>query len=105
MTPKQIEDLETVTRIQIVLQVALQQLDELSHSTMYVKANKQRLENIYTYISKLVETLTDGFKPVQNPNKCKVIEKDNKLLKKEMDRYIKVVADIEKILTKVTVTV
>ena len=93
MTPKQIEDLETVLRIQILMQSVLYQIDELSHSTAYRNQNKQRFENFYTYVSKLVEKLTDAF------------NSEDKQVKKEMDKYIKITNEIEKILTKVTVTV
>ena len=91
MTPQQINQLETVTRIQCLMQVALYEMDKLSYSTLYVRQNKQRFENFYTYISKLVETLTDGFKS------------EDKQVQKEMESYVKICNEIEEILTKVTI--
>ena len=91
MTPQQIDNLEIVTRIQILQQCTLHQIDELSHSTLYKREHKQRFENFYSYISKLVETLTDAF------------NSEDEDVKKEMVSYIEVCNEIDKVLTKVTI--
>jgi len=91
MTPQQINQLETVTRIQCLMQCVLYQIDELSSDTIYKREHKQRFENFYTYISKLVETLTDGFKS------------EDTQVQKEMESYVKICNEIEEILTKVTI--
>jgi hypothetical protein len=59
MTTKQRKDLDLTLALTLQMQSILHTLDELSHEVIYKREFKQRCENFYTWIEKIVENVSE----------------------------------------------
>jgi hypothetical protein len=58
MNTKQRKDLDLTLALTLQMQSILHTLDELSHEVSYKREFKQRCENFYTWVEKIVEPTT-----------------------------------------------
>ena len=59
MTTKQQKDLNLTLALSVQMQSMLHTLDKLSHEPIYKREFKQRCENFYSWLEKIVEPMTE----------------------------------------------
>jgi hypothetical protein len=59
MNTKQRKDLDLTLALTLQMQSILHTLDELSHEVIYKREFKQRCENFYTWVEKIVENVSE----------------------------------------------
>lgn len=60
MTTKQQKDLNLTLALSVQMQSMLHTLDKLSHEPIYKREFKQRCENFYSWLEKIVEPMTEN---------------------------------------------
>lgn len=80
------KDLDLTLALSIQMQSMLHTIDKLSHEPIYKREFKQRCDNFYSWLEKIVEPLTDD------------------LHEDAVQRWVDIVNEIDKIVDKIQIT-